>query len=268
MVHPATQGSEGVPRCQTGSPCANQQSIGYIRSCHCEVTSFINMSHHESIGPRPATGSPLSGSSAVTVASIFLLIAASYAMAPRLPNWAGWENGPVENLQVAMLCAGGLFAIRHGRAEQLDQRRTFWLLIAPIWFILAARELSWGACFMPPYATAPDTGPKFSSTGQLAYRSEILTAVAALVGVLLVRFVWSGQPRFLAKLYRERRVPFIEIGCVLLCLVASGAAEGHLHVDLGLHPGWVAQNFEEMVETGAYAALLLAQWRVFKSGTA
>ena len=206
-------------------------------------------------------------SSAVNCVSIVLLLVASYAMAPRLPQWTGWENGPVENLQVLMLCAGGLLAIRYGRAEPTQQRRTFWSLLAPIWFILAARELSWGACFLTPYATAPDTGPKFSSSVQLAHRTGILGAVALLVAVLLWRFVRSGQLRFLASLYREKRVPFAEIGCIVLCLLASGAAEGHLQVDLGLGPVWVAQTFEELAETGAYAALLLAQWRVFASRT-
>ena len=209
---------------------------------------------------------PRSSSAAVTGGSIIALLAVSYLIAPRLPNWAGWENGPVENLQVAMLCAGGVCAVLYGRAERLAQRRTFWFLIAPVWFILAARELSWGACFLPPFATAPDTGPKFSSSVQLAHRTAILMSVAACVGVLLFRFVRSGQLSFLARLYRERRMPFVEIGCIVFCLLVSGAAEGHLHVDLRLGSLWAAQTFEELAETCAYTALLLAQWRVFRAG--
>lgn len=201
---------------------------------------------------------------ALTLTATLLFLWASYVAASRLPNSTGWENGPVENLQVAMLLAGGLVALHGGHVHQPGRLRTFWRLMAPIWFVLAVRELSWGACFLPPYDVAIETGPKFSSSVQLWYRPAVPYLLLALLGLLLFQFVRTGQIYFLAALWKRRQVPWVELSCAVLCMLASGAAEGHLYVDLAFEHHWMAQNFEELSETGAYALVLMAQWRVFR----
>ncbi|GHC84851.1 hypothetical protein GCM10007320_29390 [Pseudorhodoferax aquiterrae] len=162
-----------------------------------------------------------------------------------------------------MLISGGLLALRYAQTQTAAQLRTFWRLMAPVWFVLAARELSWGACFLPPYEMAADTGPRYSSTVQLWYRPMVPYVLSALLAVLLLRFVWTGQVPFLATLWKRRAVPCVELVCAVICMLASGAAEGKLYVDLGLDVHWVAQNFEELSETGAYLLVLMAQRRVF-----
>lgn len=203
--------------------------------------------------------------SAVTVTATLLLLAGSYIASSRVPNWTGWENGPVENLQVGMLLAGGLFALRYAHAQEAGGLRRFWHLVAPIWFVLAARELSWGACFLPPHEMVADTGPTFSSAAQLWYRPAVPYLLSALLAVLLVGFIRTGQLHVLAGLWKQGGLPWIELACAAGCMLASGAAEGHLYFDLGFQVHWAAQNFEELSEAGAYALVLMAQWRVARS---
>lgn len=205
---------------------------------------------------------------AVTVAATLLALAAGHFAASRVPSSVGWENGLVENVQVGLLLAGGLLALRHGRAHGSGRDRTFWFLMVPLWFVLAARELSWGACFLPPYAFDPGTGPKFSSSVQLWYRPAVPYLLAAVLGMLLLRFVQTGQFRFLTAVHRQGHLPVVQLGCAALCMLASGAAEGHLLVDLGFETQGAAQTFEELSETCAYAMVLLAQWRVSCASTA
>jgi hypothetical protein len=168
---------------------------------------------------------------------------------------------------VGLLLAGGMLALRYGHALGPGQRRTFWQLMAPLWFVLAARELSWGACFLPPYDMVQDTGPKFSSSVQLWYRPAVPYLLTVLLGMLLVRFVRTGQIQFLAALRKQGGLPVVELACAMLCLLASGAAEGHLLVDLGFQARWASQNFEELSETVAYGLVLVAQWRVFRGSS-
>jgi len=199
----------------------------------------------------------------IIVTATVLFLALSYFASSRLPNWAGWENGPVENLQVAMLIAGGLLALRYAQTQEPAQLRTFWRLMAPLWVVLAARELSWGACFLPPYEMAADTGPEYSSTVQLWYKPVVPYLLSASLGILLFGFIRTGQVRFLALLWKRKAMPWAELACASICMMASGAAEGKLYVDLSLDVHWASQNFEELSETCAYALVLLAQWRVF-----
>ncbi len=56
-------------------------------------------------------------------ALIALGLIASYFAAPRLPFWFGWENGPVENTQAALLVAGALMALWCRRLATSAQER-------------------------------------------------------------------------------------------------------------------------------------------------
>lgn len=64
-----------------------------------------------------------------------------------LPFEASFENGFIENFQVIMLISAGISSL-HLRGQSTDEKvRAFDLLCALIFFLLAARELSYGGVF-------------------------------------------------------------------------------------------------------------------------
>lgn len=197
--------------------------------------------------------------------ALFLIagLALSFFIAPRLPVWAGWENGPIENTQTLLLLAGGVIAVMHGRHARGVQARGFWFIAAVLWFVMGVRELSWGAVFLPPYQVLIDTGPRFSSTLQLWYKPAIAPALGVLGLLCAWRFVRSRQHDLAARLWGQRAFPLLEFAVFVIGMVASAAAEHHLGLSLPFASEWAAQNFEELAEVWAYLALLLAQRRVW-----
>ncbi len=195
-----------------------------------------------------------------------LLIAAlalSYAIAPWLPSWAGWENVLIENAQTAMLLAGGVIAVMHGRRARGVQARGFWFIAAALWWVMCVRELSWGAVFLAPYQVMADTGPRFSSTLQLWYKPAIAPVLGLLGLVCAWRFVTSRQHDLVSRLWQQRAFPLSELLVFIAAMTASAAAEHHLGLSLPFAHEWAAQNFEELAEVWAYLALWLAQRRVW-----
>ena len=110
-----------------------------------------------------------------------------YPLSRSIPLDWGWENGIIENVQVAVLLAGLAFAAIAWRRGPRGGAAMLGLCVMPVWFLLASRELSWGAVFLPPLGFGPE-GPVYSSR-VLAYRplSELVGYVALLVaqGVVL-----------------------------------------------------------------------------------
>ncbi|ROR24856.1 hypothetical protein EC845_0890 [Comamonas sp. BIGb0124] len=200
-----------------------------------------------------------------------LAYCASYAAAPWLPPTAGWENGPVENLQAGLLFAGGLLALHWRRtAAQAggDAGRShavFWLMVAPIWFVLCARELSWGTVFMTPLAVVPELGPMFSSSQQLPYKPLVAPVIALILVWQLVLFVRTRQDRTLQRIWRGGGFPLVEIGLCVVGMLLSAEAEGHGFIGFSELSHAAQQTLEELAELWAYIALLLAQWRVART---
>ncbi len=204
------------------------------------------------------------------VLGTLLVLGLGYAALPFAPISAGWENGLLENAQVVLLAAAGVLALRHGLrsgSQGRQQQKSFWTAVAPLWFIMAARELSWGAAFLTPIAFDAITGPKFSSTQQIWYRP----AVVPLIGVLLLWCLWRfGRARSLQicqTLRKARALPLIELTVFAACMLASAAAERNAQFNVPdffqhLASSAPAQSFEELAELCAFAALACAQARV------
>ncbi len=137
-------------------------------------------------------------------------------------------------------------------------------MVTPIWFAMAARELSWGAVFMTPLSISPETGPTFSSRHQLAYSSAVAPVLVLLALGCLWIFIRSQQYRTLAALWRQRSFPVAEIVLFAAGMVVSAACEGHLGLNVPLTAEWARQNLEELAELWAYLALVAAQYRVWR----
>jgi len=171
--------------------------------------------------------------------SIFILLAlvVSYICAPLLPITAGWENGWIENTQAVVLFSGGIWACGLAITASLRQEKVFWLVIAPLWFILGVRELSWGAVFCEPLSLSHITGPVFSSTQQLWYKPAVTPALLVILAICAWAFFRSGQRHTVAMLWRQRSIPLCEILLSAICMFISAASEGHMNMHLDLSRG-------------------------------
>ncbi len=90
-----------------------------------------------------------------------LMVPAAIALWLWAPSWWGMENGPLENLQVAVLLWGAFLSWEISRKKETVQGKHIWQCGIVIFLIAAAREVSWGRCFYP-------TGPEqFISLDQL-----------------------------------------------------------------------------------------------------
>ncbi|MDO4232418.1 MAG: hypothetical protein Q4D19_09815 [Lautropia sp.] len=199
----------------------------------------------------------------------------AWPLALVLPLWVGWENGLFEKLQLLTLLLGGtlclIWAFREGRGAPpfvavsgsvftLPAYRAFWCACAPIWFILAASEMSWGAVLLQPLSFNAVDGPEFSSTQQLRHRLWVIgaAATALLFSVLLFFRYRLWHP--LLRLWQVRQLPRAELGVMVVALVYSAAAEGRVP-GVRWH-GTHLQTLEEMTELLAFILLLMAQWHV------
>lgn len=186
-----------------------------------------------------------------------------FVTAPMLPVSFGWENGPIENAQVILLIGGAVLALRYRDAAPTKNQKIFWLIIAPLWFVMAVRELSWGAVFYTPLSFDIELGPQFSSSQQLWYKPAVAPVLASLALALVCAFFYSKQYRTVIKLFKQSNLPITELIIFAVLMISAAAAEGHMGLHLGMDKG-NSQIYEEAVELLAYGALLFAQFRVMK----
>ena len=212
--------------------------------------------------PLAAAPNPATRMRWALLAVLLLALALGYPAALLLPVNAGWENGLLENLQVALLVLGGVLAWRFARAGQ-GQGGALARAMVPVWLALAGRELSWGAVFGEPLRVAA-WGPVYSSS-TLWWRPAVFPVLAALLAFSL--FVMLRQRVFGLLWALARSTPFVwrELALVLLAGLLGTYAEGHLPglpAPAGL--GDQALVMEEWMETVVYAGLLAAQWQLFR----
>ena len=170
-------------------------------------------------------------------------------------EWS-WENGVIENAQVVVLLAGLVFAGQAWRRGLKDGAAMLGLCAMPVWFLLASRELSWGAVFLPPLGFTPD-GPVYSSS-ILPYRPAV-PFVAGLLVLASLAIGWRrGVHRHLKNIVAHRAFPWLCVLIVLGAALGSTIGEGHL-------PSFArdlvkrSEVLEEMAECVGYLAMVTAQ---------
>jgi len=187
----------------------------------------------------------------------------AYPLALVLPVELGWENGLIENTQTAILLFGGILSLCAFAREPDRQISRLWLIAAPIWLILFARELSWGAVFYTPLSIDPQTGPSFSSTRQVPWKA----LVAPIMGIAIVFIVWQFLREKLYSVliaqWRKRNFPLVEIVLCLVGVILCTEAENHGLIGFKSLAAGAQQLVEEWAELCAYAAIALAQWRLY-----
>ncbi|TWI70079.1 hypothetical protein IP91_01159 [Pseudoduganella lurida] len=179
-------------------------------------------------------------------------------------RWA-WENGVIEDSQVVILLGGLVSAFLTWRHERRGRIAMLALCVMPIWAILAARELSWGAVFLPPLEYTHD-GPVFSSK-MLAYKPLVTPTVALLLA-------WSGWvawrhrvDKLVLRMIAGGMFPWFALAIAAVAMVGSGCAEGHLSCGLVIVPEH-EEALEELVELVAYGSIVFAQALIFRAHAA
>jgi hypothetical protein len=159
-------------------------------------------------------------------------------------------------MQVAVLVAGFLCACFAYQRTRPTQAAMLALCVMPIWIILVARELSWGAVFAAPVAFARD-GPVFSSS--LLWYKPIVAPAVILLLVCSAYTAWRNRlGQFLFRIAASGRFPWIAILIAASAVLGSNCAEGRMECVVELFPQH-ALTFEELVELVAYMALVTAQ---------
>lgn len=190
----------------------------------------------------------------------FLFLLLCYPAALVMPDWVGWENGPVENFQVVVLVVGLVGAVLFARQGPDSLTRTFWLMVLPFWIIFVGRELSWGAVLTPPLEIHPTEGPIFSSS-VLWYKPIVYPILGVLLAISAFIFLRYRQFRTIGRIAALGAFPWLQLALTVVGLLVMTNAEGHGWITIDMSKA-ALQVLEETAETGAYLGLLAAQYRI------
>ena len=158
-----------------------------------------------------------------TLALLILYALAIFPVSSLLPNWASFENGPLENAQVIVLLGGALMCAHFAHYTHRSPTHGMWLPSAGIFLILAFRELSWGRVFMVErYSEIGE--PILIASSAMPYRTAIHAAVgivAVLCLYLLIRHVpWK-------RLFKEIRLPWAQLALIVICIALNTLGDHH-----------------------------------------
>lgn len=156
-----------------------------------------------------------------------------------LPEWCGKENGLIENFQLVLLLAGGLFCKRNLTASppQVVRIRHLWRAGCIYFFLLFMREISWGRALI----TMSD-GSHISYDQMGLYGKLVHPLVAVLILLLLI---YTYRSHFW-QLLHFKHIP-IDLFILMLLFIAF-AYIGERTV----FPYFHGELAEELAETGAY----------------
>ena len=182
------------------------------------------------------------------------------------------EGGVLETLQVLVLLGGAVLALRvYLRARHVEESGTartgiLALCAAPVWVLLAARELSWGRVWLPHPDAHPGPGMELAS-GAIVWLQPFTRPGAMLLLAWLAFCAWHYRLDLPLRAAFARRVPWLCLLVALGAAMGSTCAEGHMSCSTGLAPDH-AEMFEELVELCAYLALCLLQDAVLGAAAA
>jgi len=205
-------------------------------------------------GVHAGSGAPMRGGEWALGAALV----ASYPLSFVLPGPWAREAGPLENAQVAVLFIGALLALRFFLGTRPARSAMLGLWAAPVWLILAGRELSWGRAWLQE--------PGIDAAGRLvAVTPHWLQALAWPCAAALLAWMlfcaWRYRIDRLVRSALARRTPWLCLAIAVGGALGSTCAEGHMSCSMDLSPAR-AQLFEELCELLAYSALCMVQHAV------
>lgn len=182
---------------------------------------------------------------------LFLYLLLIYPLSGMLPDWASFENGPLENAQVAVLVGGALLCAYFSRRTAGSHTHGMWLPSAGIFLILAFRELSWGRVFL--IKGYSDIGePILIASGDMPFRTPIHAAVGVFA-VLCLYFLVRHAPW--KCIFREISFPWLHLLLFLAGIVFSTWGDHHT-----IFYTMRDQVIEEMAELLMYLVLCHMAW--------
>lgn len=182
-------------------------------------------------------------------------LAAAYPASLVLPAAWSREGGPLENLQVMVLGAGCVLALLVYLRSRPARFAMLALWAAPVWLLLAGRELSWGKAWL----LEPGAGAMAATAHWIG---PLARPAAVVLLAWLVFSAWRYRIDAPVRAAFARRVPWLCLLVTLAGAMGSTCAEGHMSCDLDMAAS-SAQLFEELCELLAYVALCMIQHVVF-----
>lgn len=185
---------------------------------------------------------------------LILIIILAYCFGRQIPASWGWENGPLEWLQVVILSIGALLSGKWWHEAKTDRQQhcaRFFAWSIPLWLLMVGRELSWGRVFFP-VGINPASGPFFAPVSQLPYGPVVYPAIATVILFWLFAVIRYKLWKIPYTLYRQDRFPAGDFLLVIFSFLLAHFAERMLHFMI----------LEEIGETVAYLALMLTAYRV------
>ena len=162
-----------------------------------------------------------------------------------LPEWMGNENGVIENLQMLWLLAGIFYCHKMDSAKMYEwggKQSSLWYAGSIFFFLLAAREISWGRAL---FYHADGRMYKYSDMG--LYGQLVHPMVGVLLVVMLL-LLWRGK---LINFFKAIKFPVMDFVLLVAFIIMGWVGEKANFV--GFH-GMVA---EELAEFGAYMMMFI-----------
>lgn len=186
----------------------------------------------------PNTSYPLKAAFYLSIVFLLAIIPVSDVV----PEWLSWENGPIENAQVAVLLLG--VAYNFGAARQSSFPKVFYTAAAFL-FLLCLRELSYGRVFFP--ITGPGVPPEFVAMKDFPFHTAIYVFLGIYMLVLLYSMVKHIPWRKLLTKPRPQGFFLIAVICALMSTAGDHA---------WMLEGSEGETMEELAELLMYATFL------------
>lgn len=191
----------------------------------------------------------------LSLSLLFLYLLLIYPLSGMLPDWASFENGPLENAQVIVLLGGALLCIHFAHYSQGSPTHGMWLPSAGIFLILAFRELSWGRVFMVKGYSAIGE-PIIPGSSEMPFHTAIHVGVG-IAAVLCLYFLIRYAPW--KRIFREIRLPWAQLALIVICIALNTLGDHH-----AMFHTMRDQLIEELAELLMYLTFCHTAWYYYR----
>lgn len=191
----------------------------------------------------------------LSLSLLFLYLLLIYPLSGMLPDWASFENGPLENAQVIVLLGGALLCIHFAHYSQGSPTHGMWLPSAVVFLILAFRELSWGRVFMVKGYSAIGE-PIIPGSSEMPFHTAIHVGVG-IAAVLCLYFLIRYAPW--KRIFREIRLPLAQLALIVICIALNTLGDHH-----AMFHTMRDQIIEELAELLMYLTFCHTAWYYYR----
>lgn len=191
----------------------------------------------------------------LSLSLLILYLLLIYPLSGMLPDWASFENGPLENAQVIVLLGGALLCVHFAHYSQGSPTHGMWLPSAVVFLILAFRELSWGRVFMVKGYSAIGE-PIIPGSSEMPFHTAIHVGVG-IATVLCLYFLIRYAPW--KRIFREIRLPLAQLALIVICIALNTLGDHH-----AMFHTMRDQLIEELAELLMYLTFCHTAWYYYR----